>query len=101
MRCLFADNLDRPINHLTYSHAFANRYSIRSCVAAASVCAASPGGSLGSFTLTDADATVGGGAAGITITYHIDLADAMADANAISLLSEYFLQIWSYLNQDW
>jgi large repetitive protein len=42
------------------------------------------GGGTANFTLTNADATVTGGAAGVTVTYHATLANAKADASPLS-----------------
>ena len=38
----------------------------------------------GVFTLTDSEAEITGGAAGLTVTYHETMADAMNNINALS-----------------
>lgn len=48
------------------------------------LCEKTAGGGTADFTLTNADATVTGGASGVAVTYHTTLADARGDTNPLS-----------------
>lgn len=48
------------------------------------LCEKTAGSGTADFTLTDADATITGGAAGVAVTYHATLADAQDDTNPLS-----------------